>query len=196
MLLRQIQEQLGEQPRLYLGAEVRIDSAFSGELANLTKAGILSLAGSSYLLVEFERRQLSVDPISTIEEVVTAGLIPVVAHPEFVPGLRDDLDLAHGLVEAGALMQITSMSLTGKFGDRTRDCVEALLDADLVHFVASDAHGIESRRPDLHRARRVLVRTRGEEIARRLTYTNPLAVIENRRIPTAKPGTPAGVALH
>lgn len=196
VLLHRIRDEIGDQPRLYLGGEVRIDQGFAKELDDLTNAGILSLAGSSYLLIEFERRQLSVEPVAVVEEITAAGWFPIVAHPEFIPGLRENLELARQLVEAGALMQITGMSVTGQFGDQSRVCAEALLDAGLAHFVASDAHGVESRRPGLKRARRVIARSWGEKTADRLTHTNPQAVIENRRIPPVKPGAPVGVAVH
>ena len=196
VLLRRIREEIGDKPQLHLGAEIRIDSGFSKELDQLANAGILSLAGSSYLLIEFERRQLSVEPVAVVEEIKAAGWIPIVAHPEFVPGLQDDIDLAHQLVEAGALMQITGMSVTGQFGDQTRTCVEALLDANLAHFVASDAHGVEKRRPGLRRARRAIAKGWGETAADRLTHTNPQAVIENREITPMKPRASVGAELH
>jgi len=196
VLLGRIRNEIGDKPQLYLGAEVRIDSGFSKELDQLADSGILPLAGSSYLLIEFERRQLSVEPVAVVEEIKAAGWTPIVAHPEFVPGLQDDIDLAHQLVEAGALMQITGMSITGQFGDRTRVCVEALVDANLAHFVASDAHGVDKRRPGLRRARRAIARGWGETAADRLTHTNPQAVIENRKITLMKPSSPVGVELH
>lgn len=196
VLLRRIRDEVGDHPRLHLGGEIRIDRGFPKEIDDLTSAGMLSLAGSSYLLIEFERRELSVEPVDVVKEIKAAGWIPIVAHPEFVPGMRENLELARQLVEAGALMQITGMSVTGQFGDQTRICVEALLDADLVHFVASDAHGVESRRPGLGRARRVIARSWGDATADRLTRTNPLAVIEDRELPPVKQGAPVGVALH
>ncbi len=196
MLLRQLQHEIGDHPQLYLGGEIRIDSGFARELDDLSTAGIVSLAGSSYLLIEFERRQLTVDPLTVVEQISAAGWIPIVAHPEFVPGLGQDVDLAGRLVDAGALMQITAMSLTGHFGDRTLEHVAALLDAGLVHFVASDAHGIDSRRPDMHRAHRVIARRWGAETARHLTTTNPRAILENRKIPPARASADAGAILH
>ena len=196
MLLHRIRDEIGDQPSLYLGGEIHVDKGFSKEMDDLTNAGILSLADSSYLLIEFERRQLSVEPVPVVEEITAAGWIPIVAHPEFIPGLRENLELAHQLVEAGALMQITGMSVTGQFGDQTRVCVEALLDAGLAHFVASDAHGIESRRPGLARARRAIARSWGEITADRLTHVNPQAVIENRKIAPVNPGAPIGVEVH
>ena len=196
VLLGRIRQEIGDKPELYLGAEIRIDTGFSRELDQLADAGILPLANSSYLLIEFERRQLSVEPIAVVEEIKAAGWIPIVAHPEFVPGLQDDIDLAHQLVEAGALMQITGMSVTGQFGDRTQVRVEALLNANLAHFVASDAHGVEKRRPGLRRARRAIARGWGETAADRLTHTNPQAIIENRKITPMKPNPPVGAELH
>ena len=63
-------------------------------------------------------------------------------------------------------------------------------------FVASDAHGVDNRRPGLRRARRAIARGWGETAADRLTHTNPQAVIENRKITPMKPSSAVGVELH
>ena len=108
-----------------------------------------------------------------------AGWRPIVAHPEFVPGLSDDLSIAEALVEAGALLQLTAMSVTGDFGDRARDCVHTLIDRDLAHFIASDSHDTDWRKPGLKRAWLAVAARWGEDTAVRLTTDNPRAVIEN-----------------
>jgi len=89
------------------------------------------------------------------------------------------------LVGRGALTQITAMSLTGDFGRRPQNDAVALLEAGLVHFVASDSHGVRRRPPGLRRAFRTIADRWGEEAARRLTTDNPRAVIEDRPLPEA-----------
>ena len=56
------------------------------------------------------------------------------------------------LVALGAHTQVTAMSLTGDFGRRPQADALALLDAGLVHFVASDSHDTRRRPPGLRRA--------------------------------------------
>lgn len=179
--LRQVREAFGGGLKLHLGAEIRIDSDLFSELEPEAEAGArpLPLAGSRYLLLELDRRGPQVDPVALAHELTVSGWIPIYAHPEVIRGL-DDLDLARRAMEAGALFQITAMSLTGEFGPHARKICERYIDEGLAHFVASDAHGAEWRPPGLTRAREILHRRWGEETAERLTRIHPAAVVADR----------------
>lgn len=174
----------GSVPRLLLGGEVRVDSELLADLAKPGHSGVLSLAGSRYLLLEFEPDGVGPDPVDVVQELLREGWAPIVAHPEVVPFFwqRDDDPLAR-LVEAGALFQVTAMSVTGEFGKGARERVWELLRAGCVQFVASDSHRPDWRPPGLAQARRLLARELGEALATELTVTNPRAVIENRPLP-------------
>ena len=173
----------GSVPRLLLGGEVRVDSELLADLARPGRSGVLALAGSRYLLLEFEPSGFGPDPVEIVHELHAEGWWPIVAHPEVVPFFweSDDDPLAR-LVEAGALFQVTAMSVTGEFGKGAKERVWELLHAGCVQFVASDAHRPDWRPPVLSAARRLLARELGESAARDLFETNPLAVIENRRL--------------
>ncbi len=181
-LLSQIHERVGSEIRLFLGAEIRIGAGLVSDLQDISHTGLCPIAGSSYLLLEFPRHRLSFDPCETIRSVRRAGWRPIVAHPEFVPGLAEDLSIAEGLVDAGALLQLTAMSITGDFGDRARSCAHKLLDRDLAHFISSDSHDTDWRQPGLKRAWLAVAARWGEETAVRLTTDNPGAVVENQDI--------------
>ena len=90
------------------------------------------------------------------------------------------MSLMRRLVERGAMLQLTAMSVTGNFGRRAHQLAHRLLDAELVHFVASDAHGVDWRPPGLSEAYQVIVEQWGEPAARRLMLENPQAVVEDR----------------
>lgn len=182
-LLDQVREAFGSGLALHLGAEIRVDSELyseierrSGPPSRAPRRGLTSLAGSRYLLLELDRGGFSSDPVALTHELKVAGWVPIFAHPEQIRGL-DDLESMESLAEAGALFQITGMSLTGDFGPRARSLCERYLDAGLVHFVASDAHGAGWRPPGLSRARETLARGWGEETAELLTRTHPAAVM-------------------
>jgi protein-tyrosine phosphatase len=178
-LQRQLQEAVGERPRILLGAEVRVDSELLADLES-PASEVLPLAGSRYLLLELPRRDPLGDPLGLVHELRLASWTPVFAHPEFIAWLADDLGLVAGLAERGALFQVTAMSVSGEFGRPALERCRRLLDAGLVHFVASDAHGVRWRPPGLERAARALAQGWGEEVARRLTADNPRAVVEDR----------------
>ena len=188
--LAELRARLPGAPELFLGGEVRVDSELLADLARPGRSGVLSLAGSRYLLLEFEPAGVGPDPAGLVKELLAEGWWPIVAHPEVVPFFwtSDDDPLAR-LVDAGAHFQVTAMSVTGEFGKGAKERAWELLRAGCVQFVASDAHRPDWRPPLLSAARKALARELGEVAAVELLETNPLAVLENR--PLAGAGSAA-----
>lgn len=181
--LERLRSAIGGEPSIHLGAEIRVSMELLTALAEPDRGGALPLAGSRYLLLEFDRRGMGhLDPEGFTQELRLEGWRPIFAHPEFIPDLARDLELMRRLERAGACFQITAMSLTGAFGKRTRTVARAMVEAGLIHFVASDAHNLTRRPPGLRDAYRYLADAHGQAIARRLTVENPRAVVENRPI--------------
>jgi protein-tyrosine phosphatase len=185
-LADQLQTEVGAGFRVYLGGEVHVDSELLTEIEKLPGGGVLPLAGSRYLLIEFASSGTPRDAIHLVHELAVAGWRPIVAHPEFVPWLAADRGLVARLVALGAAAQVTAMSVTGDFGRRPQSDTWALLDAGLVHFLASDAHDTRRRPPGLRRACELIASRWGEPMARRLAADNPRAVVENRPLPEAE----------
>jgi protein-tyrosine phosphatase len=190
-LRERLQEAVGDALSIHPGGEIHVDSDLLGEIERIPESGILPLAGSRYLLLEFNGHERPRDGAHLVHELRVAGWRPIVAHPEFIPWLADDPDAVARLVDLGATVQVTAMSVTGDFGRSAMLSTHALLAAGLVHFVASDCHDTRNRPPGLKRAYRTLAGRWGEETARRLTIDNPRAVLEGREIPgRPAPGAP------
>ncbi|KIO68296.1 Manganese-dependent protein-tyrosine phosphatase [Caldibacillus thermoamylovorans] len=49
------------------------------------------------------------------------------------------------LIEKGALSQVTASSVTGELGKKIQRFTFQLIDANLTHFIATDAHNTTSR---------------------------------------------------
>ena len=185
-LADELQSAVGTGFRVLLGGEVHVDSGLLAEVEKLPDGGgILPLAGSRYLLIEFGSFGTADQASHLVHELVMAGWRPIVAHPEFIPWLATDLELVARLVALGAATQVTAMSLTGDFGRRPQADSSTLIDAGLVHFVASDSHGTRRRPPGLKRAYYTVAGRWGEKVARRLVADNPQAVLEDRPLPEA-----------
>src|SRR4029077_9742984 len=149
----QRQDEVGPGFRVYLGGEVHVDSELLLEVEKLPAAGgVLPLAGSRYLLIEFDSSGTPREGIHLIHELAVAGWQPILAHPEFIPWLAADRDLVARLIALGATAQVTAMSVTGELGRRPKSVTGAVLDAGLVHFLASDAQNTRRRPPGLGRA--------------------------------------------
>lgn len=110
------------------------------------------------------------------------GMVGILSHPERNAGLLARPELAAELVDAGCLMQVTAGSFGGAFGSASQGMAEWMLAEGLVHFVATDAHGVKSRRPRLRRAFERVAELADEATAIDLCCTNPAAVAAGREV--------------
>lgn len=180
-LQERTREALGDGFRVLLGGEIHVDRELLSEIERLPGGTILPLAGSRYLLLELDNWGSPDAAVQLVHETTVAGWRPILAHPEFIPWLDFDL-LAH-LVSLGATAQVTAMSVTGDFGRRPLQDTHRMIEAGLVHFLASDAHDVRRRPPGLGRACVMIASRWGNELAQRLVLDNPLAVLEDRPLP-------------
>ncbi len=94
---------------------------------------------------------------STMDLVVTdlqrLGFRVLLAHPERSPSFQREPARLARLIERGARAQVTAGSLAGDFGAGVRRSALRLLEAGLVHSLASDAHDHRHRPPLLSSAR-------------------------------------------
>ncbi len=178
-----LRDRLRGRPELYLGGEIAINSESVEEIYELPRGELLTLAGSRYVLLELDWHGLGPDVSEVVHELKINGLFPVIAHPERVRWLAENLSLVELLVERGAYMQLTAMSLTGGFGAGLRALSDDLVKAGLVHFVASDAHDERLRPPGLAPAYQRLAERFGEDVAQRLFVTHPRAVLDDQPLP-------------
>lgn len=175
-----------EEPfEVFLGGEIALHSESVDEIYDLPEGGLLTLAGSRYVLLELDWHGLGPSVLDVIHELKVKGLFPVIAHPERYRWLAADPALIETMVERGAYLQLTAMSLTGDLGAGIRRLCEDLFEAGIVHFVASDAHDGRLRPPGLERAYRQVEEAYGGEVATRIFVAHPRAVVEDRRLETA-----------
>jgi protein-tyrosine phosphatase len=97
----------------------------------------LGLAGSRARLVEFPRRGLPPNATEELLRIRSAGLVPVIAHPERYRGATTEtIDLWR---ELGAVIQCDAMALLG--GGPMTEFARAMLASGQVDILASDNHG-------------------------------------------------------
>ncbi len=111
------------------------------------------------------------------------GIISIISHPERNTQIRRNIDILYKLVNAGALSQITAMSITGEFGYNVKRFSKKLLSKNLVHIIASDAHSVCKRPPILSRAVEAAARIVGSNQALNMVTTIPQAIVEGKGIP-------------
>lgn len=166
------------------GAEIAITKA-----ADLDDDALraLALGGGPWLLVEAPLR-LTPGVDLVVQSLLLRGHRVVVAHPERSPFFQRDADALRRLVAGGALVQLTTGSLTGQFGTTVRRFADALLREGLVHNIASDAHDAHRRPPGL---REPLEAAGWGDLTAWTTDAVPRALLTGEtRLPDAPPPAP------
>ncbi len=156
----------------------------------LREGRVLPLAGSRYFLFEPPHHVAPPRLRETTLELLDQGYVPVVTHPERLTWIEDHYESLKGLATAGAWMQITSGSLTGRFGKRPRYWAERMLDEGLVHIIATDAHNLRNRVPALAEGRAAAAARVGEAEATRMVLTRPQGILDNADPDTLAPPAP------
>ncbi len=105
------------------------------------------------------------------------GVTPVLAHPERNFLLMRYPSMLAKWIDAGVLVQITGASLRGHYGGPIRDFCIKMLRQNLVHFVATDSHGPERRRPRLSKAREIVESIAGHEAAKNIFDQYPRKIV-------------------
>jgi len=163
------------------GGEVRYSFEIFQEIGD--PGARIRLNGGSYMLLEFPSRSIPPNVETTIFQILQAGVTPVIAHPERNRALQERLAIFGRLIECGAFAQLDSASLTGRFGREAHQAAKRIIEAGLAHFIATDAHHQDRRRPVLSRAAAIAADWGGEEYARAMVEANPEALINDRAIP-------------
>lgn len=180
-LVDELNARVGGKPKVVLGSEYFFGHDVVERVEQ--KRGIVTLAGSRYLLVEFAAA--SVPPLieSVFFKLRLRGITPIVAHPERNLVFQTKPALLKRLVDEGARTQVTAGSLFGGFGERAESAAVSWIEAELVHVIATDAHSCGRRAPRAREVREVVAERWGETRAAALFDDNPRAVVENRHLP-------------
>jgi protein-tyrosine phosphatase len=98
-----------------------------------------------YLLVEFPSSSVPNYAAEVLYELSLRNYQPIIVHPERNSELIEKPDLLYDFVIGGALTQVTANSLIGNFGKKIMNFSHDLINANMAHFIASDAHNTTGR---------------------------------------------------
>lgn len=131
------------------GQEVRIHQ---GLLEDLEQGNTIALADSNYLLLELPSGYVPPYTEEIIHELRVLGITPIIAHPERNAELAASPSALMRLLERGALTQLTSHSVDGRFGRKLQKLCLQWCRQGMVHLISSDAHDISDRPFGLNQA--------------------------------------------
>jgi protein-tyrosine phosphatase len=160
--------------RLVSGADVHM----APDLVEGLRSGrVLSLADTRYVLIEPPHHVAPLRLVDTFFGLLLAGYAPILTHPERLSWIGSHYASIEQLCQNGVLMQLTAGSLIGAFGRGPRYWAERMLDEGRAHILASDAHGVGRRRPDLGRGYEAAAERVGEDEAALLVLGRPRLIL-------------------
>lgn len=162
--------------RLQTGADNHIAPDL---VASLRSGQRLALGDTRYVLVEPPHRLVPARLEHLFFELLVAGFVPILTHPERLLWIEAKYEVIGRLVDNGVWIQLTAGSLIGSFGQRARYWAERMLCEGLVHLLATDAHDMLRRPPNLLKGRRAAEKLIGAEEVELLVATRPEVVLRN-----------------
>jgi protein-tyrosine phosphatase len=157
--------------RIERGAEVMLDTP-EPDLSDER----LRLAGTGFALCEYPYMTVPPNSTGVLQRLVTAGVTPIIAHPERYVGVDTRCTLPARWREAGAYLQVNAGSITGRYGQQAASNAFALLERGLADFICSDFHS--RGRPSTAGARKLLAEGGGAEQMELLMLVNPRRMLQ------------------
>ncbi len=176
---RALQEELDRWSipiRILPGSEVLARENLPSLLENRS---LLTLNGSRYLLVEFFFDEAPEAMDRYLGMIFSAGLVPVVAHPERYFCVQEVPRIAADWVDRGCLLQINKGSILGSLGEGAYYAAARLLRDGLAAVIATDAHHHRYRNTDFSKLLQALGRRFPEIDPDLLLQKNPAKIARN-----------------
>jgi protein-tyrosine phosphatase len=170
-------DEVGIPLKLVTGADNHVTPDF---VAGLRRGQLLTLADSRYVLVEPPHHTAPPRLGDLLFGIMAAGFTPVLTHPERLTWIEGNYGLIKALAKRGVWMQITAGALTGSFGRRPKYWGERMLCEGLADIIATDAHNMDKRPPDLSQGYACAARLVGNAEAEQMVLGRPRAILEDR----------------
>jgi protein-tyrosine phosphatase len=169
--------QAGIALQLDYAAEVRIgpEIMMMVEQENLPFLG--TFAGYQLLLLEFPHDHIPIGSDKLVTWLLSHHIRPLIAHPERNKDVMRNVNKIIPFVEQGCLLQVTAASVAGGFGPQAKQVSQQLLEHGWVSVLASDAHNVQHRPPDLEPGRAAAEKIIGYEASWALVRDTPRAFV-------------------
>ena len=164
---------------LHWGAEVFVHA----EVARAVEKYRFTVDQTSYVFLEFASDGVPVGAANMLAQLMSKGFVPIISHPERNRGFAARPELLFEFVSMGCAAQVTGASLTGELGKDARTAAGLFMVNNLVHIIASDAHGALGRPPGLSRAVEAAAKIVGESKALAMVTEVPRAILDNKALP-------------
>jgi protein-tyrosine phosphatase len=178
------------------GGEVRISSEIITMVEHDQVPFIGELAGYRIMLLEFPHSHLLLGADKLIKWLLARHIRPLIAHPERNKDVMRNVEKIAPFVQMGCLLQLTGASILGQFGKPAQQTALTIIERGWASVVATDAHNLRHRPPNLDLAYAALVEIGGESLARQLTDTTPGLVVSGGDASVTLHGQPSAAAAQ
>jgi protein-tyrosine phosphatase len=158
-----------------------------GLLEGIREGRVATLGGSRYLLLEPPHHVAPPRFEDSVFELMAAGYVPVITHPERLSWVEDQYKVFVALSERGAWMQVTAGALTGRYGKRVQYWGERFTGEGHTMLLATDAHHPRRRPPLLAEARDAAAVLVGAAEATHMVETRPAGILADAPPDTLPP---------
>ena len=171
-------EQIDPEFEVFFGQEL----FYHEELAERLKQGFgWTMADSGYVLVEFGYG-LPYEMIRRgLRSLSDAGYMPILAHIERYPSLRQD-GCVDELRHFGVCLQMNYDSLEGSFLNKDVRWCRKMVKDGMIDVLATDMHRIDTRPPAIDGPMKWLVNHVSIDKIRIMCYENPGKIIRNHSV--------------
>lgn len=169
----------GIDVKIFSGSEIYFIDDLLSMLENKT---VRTYSMSKYFLVELPIIGRPIGYIDVMQEVIEAGYIPVVAHPERYEWIERNYKDVSVLREMGVKFQINFGSIVGVYGNGPKKNVKRLIRDNVVDLIGTDSHNEDKVYNVFLKAQKKLLRLFGREKYERLTLINPQKIIDGEEI--------------
>ncbi len=115
------------------------------------------------------------------------GLRVLLAHPERQAEILHGDKVIEGLIECGALVQVSAESVTNPKSKQDARVLRDWFRRGVVHVMGSDGHSPRRRLPQMGEAYHVVSRWAGQKAADRIFFTNGMKIFQGSPIKDSKP---------
>ena len=173
----------GIQLKLGMAAEVRLSPEILPMLERDEIPFLGQLDGYRIMLLEFPHSHIPPGADRLVEKLLKMNVRPIIAHPERNKDVMRKYSKIEPFIEMGCFLQLTASAVAGRFGKMSHKRTLQLLGSDAFMMLATDAHNLKGRYPELREGYEAAVELVGPEDARKLVLDNPMAVVRSQLVP-------------
>ncbi|QWF70049.1 capsular biosynthesis protein [Methylomonas paludis] len=165
--------------KLSMAAEVRLCS----ELPIMISQNRIPFLGmwqnKKVLLLEFPHDHIPLGAEKLVIWLLQKGIMPMIAHPERNLSVLAKKEKILPFINAGCLLQITASSVTGLFGEASKNTALWLIANKYATLMATDAHNLHKRIPTMLAASEIVEQAFGNKYMQLLTEGNATIIVNS-----------------